>query len=640
MPNLDLLAAYERLERAAAAPLNAVIDGRRRARPRRGTGRCTACRSPSRTTSTCAGVVTTNASTVGVPPPAARRRRGRGAAARRRRRPVLQDEPARVRRGQRQPDLRHDLQPARPEPHVGRVEQRLGGAGRRRRLRPRAGHRHGRLDPDPGRLLRHRRPEADVRARAGRRACSRSRRRCDHVGHADAHGRAGAPSCSRVLAGRPCPIEPVAGAAGRRAARASSTTRTCARTCASGSRRRVDALAGLGFELVDVDVAELDLADEALGAIVLYEAWRRAPRRCSSARRDGYGDGHARAARARREDRRRRLPRGARRPMTRVAAGFDRALDEVDVLAGPTVAYPAPPEDPPVRHARGRRRGAVHRPLQPGRPAGGVACRAASVEDGLPAGLQLAAAARARTPAAVGGGGLRGGDRMRMHDCNWMQVEEYLRSRRPDRAAARLDRAARLPVARRRRDPVRAGLGRGGRAARRAGAPGAAVRPDAVLRRVPGQPEPARGDVRRGGPRPARLAARPGLPAVPARQRPRRQLAGGGARAGVDGRRTPTPRSLWHNWWNGPRTWAVVQSIDPDASHASWLENFPWTRLRRRRAAAERKPMADARALRDVDPAGVRELLGDGSYGGPYERPDEDVLGSGRRASRRCASSW
>jgi creatinine amidohydrolase len=30
--------------------------------------------------------------------------------------------------------------------------------------------------------------------------------------------------------------------------------------------------------------------------------------------------------------------------------------------------------------------------------------------------------------------------------------------------------------------------------------------------------------------------------------------------------------------------------------------------------------------MRELDPPQVRELLGDGSLGGLYERPDEDVL--------------
>ncbi len=85
-------------------------------------------------------------------------------------------------------------------------------------------------------------------------------------------------------------------------------------------------------------------------------------------------------------------------------------------------------------------------------------------------------------------------------------------------------------------------------------------------------------------------------------------------------------QALWHNWWAGPRTRAVVDSIDPDASHASWFENFPWTRLPGIVQPQEKKPMADISQMRQLDPAAVRELLGDGSLGGLYERPDEDVL--------------
>ena len=90
--------------------------------------------------------------------------------------------------------------------------------------------------------------------------------------------------------------------------------------------------------------------------------------------------------------------------------------------------------------------------------------------------------------------------------------------------------------------------------------------------------------------------------------------------------RHPGAQVLWHNWWNAPRTWAVVEEIDPDASHASWLENFPWTRLEGIELPDEPKPMQDIARMRELDPADVREMLGDGSLGGVYERPDEDVL--------------
>jgi creatinine amidohydrolase len=80
----------------------------------------------------------------------------------------------------------------------------------------------------------------------------------------------------------------------------------------------------------------------------------------------------------------------------------------------------------------------------------------------------------------------------------------------------------------------------------------------------------------------------------------------------------------WHDWWNAPRVWQVVLSIDADASHASWLESFPWTRLPDVPSPDEHKPMVDTEGFRDADPAQVRTLLGDGSFGGLYQRPDGD----------------
>jgi creatinine amidohydrolase len=84
-------------------------------------------------------------------------------------------------------------------------------------------------------------------------------------------------------------------------------------------------------------------------------------------------------------------------------------------------------------------------------------------------------------------------------------------------------------------------------------------------------------------------------------------------------------RTRWHDWWAGRRVRAVVDEIDPEASHASWFENFPWTRLPGVELPEEQKPMADITHMRELDPRDVRELLGDGSLGGVYERSDEDV---------------
>jgi len=82
---------------------------------------------------------------------------------------------------------------------------------------------------------------------------------------------------------------------------------------------------------------------------------------------------------------------------------------------------------------------------------------------------------------------------------------------------------------------------------------------------------------------------------------------------------------LWHDWWNAPRVMAKVKATDPDASHASWMENFPWTRLPNVEQPAEKKPMADWESLRTSPPEVVRKKLGDGSFGGLYQRPDDEM---------------
>lgn len=81
----------------------------------------------------------------------------------------------------------------------------------------------------------------------------------------------------------------------------------------------------------------------------------------------------------------------------------------------------------------------------------------------------------------------------------------------------------------------------------------------------------------------------------------------------------------FHNWWNAPDTFAKVQEIDTVASHASWMENFPWTRLKGEVLPDQRKPMVDLEKMRTMDPKGVRALLGDGNFGGYYQRPDEEM---------------
>lgn len=88
----------------------------------------------------------------------------------------------------------------------------------------------------------------------------------------------------------------------------------------------------------------------------------------------------------------------------------------------------------------------------------------------------------------------------------------------------------------------------------------------------------------------------------------------------------PDCKVKFHNWWNAPQTWAKVMATDPVASHASWMENFPWTRLADVAMPAEQKPPVDLETLRTLAPKAARQHIGDGNYAGLYQRPDDDML--------------
>ena len=71
---------------------------------------------------------------------------------------------------------------------------------------------------------------------------------------------------------------------------------------------------------------------------------------------------------------------------------------------------------------------------------------------------------------------------------------------------------------------------------------------------------------------------------------------------------------------------AAVQRIDAVFGHASWMENFPWTRLPNREPAEGAKPPIDAEQLRCLPPFEVRIMLDDGNFGGRYQRDDSEML--------------
>jgi creatinine amidohydrolase len=88
----------------------------------------------------------------------------------------------------------------------------------------------------------------------------------------------------------------------------------------------------------------------------------------------------------------------------------------------------------------------------------------------------------------------------------------------------------------------------------------------------------------------------------------------------------PDARVRFHDWWQAPLTAAAIRRIDPVAGHASWMENFPWTRLPNRPWAEGDKRMVDVEQMRGLPPFEVRLMLDDGNFGGRYQRDDSEML--------------
>ncbi|CAK9886622.1 MAG: 3-dehydro-scyllo-inosose hydrolase [Candidatus Erwinia impunctatus] len=88
----------------------------------------------------------------------------------------------------------------------------------------------------------------------------------------------------------------------------------------------------------------------------------------------------------------------------------------------------------------------------------------------------------------------------------------------------------------------------------------------------------------------------------------------------------PDARVQLHNWWAAPGTMGAVRQCSTNASHASWMENFPWTRLADVVMPDEEKEALNVAKLAQLPASIVREYIGDGNYGGAYQRSDEEML--------------
>jgi Asp-tRNA(Asn)/Glu-tRNA(Gln) amidotransferase A subunit family amidase len=150
----------------------------------------------------------------------------------------------------------------------------------------------------------------------------------------------------------------------------------------------VERLHRLGFDVRPIDIPELAIADDTLGTVILREASDR-HREWFAESADLYGPGTRALLElgARIDD---TAYRDALAAMARIAEAYDRTFSEVDLLAGPTACFVAPPEDPSFGTAEGSIEGRFTGPANlAGVPALSTPCGLAG---GMPVGLQLTAA--------------------------------------------------------------------------------------------------------------------------------------------------------------------------------------------------------------------------------------------------------
>jgi aspartyl-tRNA(Asn)/glutamyl-tRNA(Gln) amidotransferase subunit A len=150
----------------------------------------------------------------------------------------------------------------------------------------------------------------------------------------------------------------------------------------------IERLHRLGLDVRPIDIPELAIADDTLGTVVVREAYDR-HREWFAASAGLYGQGTRALLEAGAEigdtD-----YRDARAAMARIAEAYERTFTEVDLLAGPTACFVAPPEDPPFSTPEGSIEGRFTGPANlAGVPALSTPCGLAG---GMPVGLQLTAA--------------------------------------------------------------------------------------------------------------------------------------------------------------------------------------------------------------------------------------------------------
>lgn len=74
-------------------------------------------------------------------------------------------------------------------------------------------------------------------------------------------------------------------------------------------------------------------------------------------------------------------------------------------------------------------------------------------------------------------------------------------------------------------------------------------------------------------------------------------------------------------WFRDSHVLSVAQRAMLPPNHANWFENLPFNRVQTvREMPTDDKPAANLSGLHD--PKAIREVLGDGNFGGPYQADD------------------
>lgn len=80
---------------------------------------------------------------------------------------------------------------------------------------------------------------------------------------------------------------------------------------------------------------------------------------------------------------------------------------------------------------------------------------------------------------------------------------------------------------------------------------------------------------------------------------------------------------VFTSWYSAPKVAALAASFESAPTHGGWFENFPWTRLAGVTMPNGAKAHVPPEVVAQATPADLRELTGDGSFGGSYALSDE-----------------